>query len=343
MRSRAGENNVDGADPMRKTFFNRRSFIRHGTLFLAGSALAGRCDYALAQGNERPKVRVGLVTDLHYAEKPPARTRHYRETLSKLAEAASRFEQEKVDCIVAVGDMIDAAGSLDVEKEYLRRIARDFAAIPGQHHFVLGNHCVYNLTKAEFLGIVGQERSYYSFDMNGVHVVVLDACFRCDGQPYGRENFHWTDANVPAAEVHWLRADLEKTPQRTIVFVHQRLDVEPSAWPARRGNAPARCGLAGHGRLLAGIRSAWASRYGVKNASEIRRILEESGKVLAVVQGHYHKGDYQQIAGVHYCTLRAMVEGSGCENNAYAIMDVLPDDTIRITGFRKQTSPCHQA
>ena len=32
----------------------------------------------------------------------------------------------------------------------------------------------------------------------------------------------------------------------------------------------------------------------------------------------------------------AMVEGSGAANNGYSIMDIDPDGTIRITGFRNQ-------
>ena len=40
-------------------------------------------------------LHIGLVTDLHYADKPPAGTRHYRETLAKLAEAAEQFEKDK--------------------------------------------------------------------------------------------------------------------------------------------------------------------------------------------------------------------------------------------------------
>jgi hypothetical protein len=76
------------------------------------------------------------------------------------------------------------------------------------------------------------------------------ACFRSDGEPYGRENFEWTDANIPAAEVEWLRSDLEKMPHKTIAFIHQRLDVE--------------------------------GPYGVKNAAAVRRVLEKSGKVLVV-------------------------------------------------------------
>ena len=270
-------------------WLGRRAFLKGSTLFLAGSAfLPGDL---LAATEEKPKLRLGLVTDLHYAEKEPTIGRYYRESLTKLAEAAKQFDKEKPDLVVELGDLIDGTDSVDVEKGYLRRIIREF---PGKCHFVLGNHCVYSLTKPEFLGTIGQEKSFYSFDANGYHFVVLDACFRADGQPYGRRNFQW------------LQADLMKTACKTVVFVHQRLDAEPP--------------------------------YGVKNAPEIRKILEASGKVLAVLQGHHHKGDYKELGGIHYCTVKAMIEGPGPENNAYAMMDLLPGDAIRIRGFRKQKS-----
>jgi alkaline phosphatase len=66
--------------------------------------------------------------------------------------------------------------------------------------------------------------------------------------------------------------------------------------------------------------------------------LEASGKVLAVFQGHHHSGDYKNITGIHYYTLKALVEGSGYDNNAYAIAEILPDGNITITGYHKAQS-----
>jgi alkaline phosphatase len=286
----------------------RRAFLRRSAASLAGAAAAG-AGLPLAEAGERDEkvqVRIGLVTDLHYADKPPAGTRHYRDSLGKLAETARRFGEERPDCVVALGDMIDSADSLDVETGYLRRVAKEFAAVAHRRHYVLGNHCVSALTKEEFLEIVGQNASFYSFDARGVHFVVLDACFRGDGTPYGRKNFEWTDSNIPAAELEWLRADLKQTRHRTVVFVHQRLDVAPP--------------------------------LGIKNSPEVRKALEESGKVLAVVQGHEHKGGHKVVGGIRYCTLRAMVEGPGPKNAAYAILDILPNDALRVRGFGKQES-----
>lgn len=279
----------------------RRAFFKDGSLVLAAATLGSG---ALLAGDRNSSLQVGLVTDLHYADKPPGGSRHYRETPEKLAEAAQQFEKQAPSFIVELGDFIDAADSVDAELGYLKRINRDFAAICKNRHYVLGNHCVHTLTKQEFLDGVEQKKSYYSFDAGDFHFVVLDACFRGDGEPYGRKNFRWTDPNIPPAEVEWLTADLKNTTKKTVVFAHQRLDVN--------------------------------NHYGVKNAREVRQVIEESGKVLAVLQGHSHKNEHREIAGVHYCTLVAMVEGTGAKNNGYSMMSLTGDGTIRIDGFRNQ-------
>ena len=67
----------------------------------------------------------------------------------------------------------------------------------------------------------------------------------------------------------------------------------------------------------------------------MRQIIEQSGRVLAVFQGHRHDGGYSLIEGIHYYTLKAVVEGPGLENNSYAIVEVRQDMSITITGYRK--------
>ena len=280
----------------------RRAFLKGGTLVLTAAATLGSTNL-LADGQASP-LRVGLVTDLHYADKGPAGTRHYRETLAKLEETAQQFERERPTFLVELGDLIDAADSVDVEQRYLKTINREFSAIHKDRHYVLGNHCVDTLKKEEFLGAVEQKESYYSFDRNGFHFVVLDSCFRSDGKPYGRKNFKWTDANVPNDELQWLMADLQANDKPVIAFAHQRLDV--------------------------------TNNHGVKNNAGVRKILESSGSVLAVFQGHSHQNDLKDIGGIHYCTLVAMVEGSGEENNGYSLLEIEPNGTIRLKGFRKQ-------
>lgn len=283
-------------------FSSRRAFLQGATLWLSSHTLGSSESWAV---DAPAQVRFALLTDMHHADKAPAGTRYYRETLSKLTEAATQFAIDKPDFLVELGDMIDAADSVETELNYLRTIFSKFEAICADRHCVLGNHCVDTLTKQEFLQHVGQDKSYYSFDRGGIHFVVLDACFKSDGTAYGRKNFEWTDTHVPSVELDWLEADLANAGP-TIVFAHQRLDLE--------------------------------TQVAVRNAVEVRQRLEKSGRVLAVFQGHSHENDYRDLAGIHYCTLAAMVEGTGPASNGYSLASVYLDDSIQVQGFRRQQS-----
>jgi alkaline phosphatase len=284
---------------------SRRAFLRSGTLWLAASTLASS-DTLNAQHSPEPVLRLGLITDLHHAEKEAANNRFYREARTKLRESIDHFNRTGVDFIVELGDIIDAAEDLQDEIGYLRAIEAEFARARAERHYVLGNHCVWLLTKEQFREHTAARQSYYSFDRGGFHFVVLDACFRQDGVPYGERNFEWTDTDIPPPERDWLRSDLSGTTLPVIVFTHQRIDLE--------------------------------NRYAIKSSPEVRAILERSGSVRAIFQGHSHQNDYREIGGIHYCTLAAMVEGTGPDNSAYSVLSIHPDGTLQVDGFRRQAS-----
>ena len=254
---------------------------------------------------DRPALRIGLVTDVHYADRLPAGTRHYRDSMNKMKECVRRFNEADVDLAVELGDLIDAAETVEAEIAHLHEIEKVFREVRAPRHYVLGNHCVSTLTKEQFYSNSDARPGHYSFDHGGFHFVVLDACYRQDGVPYGNRNFEWTDTSISVHELEWLRSDLEQTALRTIVFGHQRLDIE--------------------------------GPHAVKNAPSVRNVLEKSEKVLAVFQGHNHVNDHREIGRIHYCSLAAVIEGAGAENNAYGVLEVHRDGTLKLEGFRKQS------
>lgn len=295
-----------GFPPGGQRLLTRRALLSRGSLILAGAATGASALASLAAGAPRPEpvVRFGLLTDIHHADRPPAGTRHYRESLGKVRDAVAELNRQKASLAFELGDFIDAGPDVKTEIGFLKTVEAEYGKFRGRRHHVLGNHCVYTLTKKEFLQTVGAKTTQFSLDHGGVHFIVLDACYRADGKPYGRKNFDWTDSNIPPAALTWLANDLAATDKKCLVLIHQRLDV------------------GGH--------------YGVKNAADVRKVLETSGKVLAVFQGHYHRNDYRQIGGIHYATLRAVVEGSGASSNGYASADVMADGSIRVDGFCDQ-------
>src|SRR5438552_1691888 len=108
----------------------RRAFLRNGSLLLLGGG-AGWSSAATPAADEGKRVRVGMVTDLHYADKPPARNRYYREALDKLASASQQFGKDQPEFVVCMGDLIDSAESVKAERGFLARINKDFSALPG--------------------------------------------------------------------------------------------------------------------------------------------------------------------------------------------------------------------
>jgi predicted phosphodiesterase len=288
--------------------------LKSSAAALTGLTLAPFSCSGPAGRNRRAKhVRFGIVTDCHYADADTLGTRYYRQSLDKLGECVEAMNAQKADFLVELGDFKDQ-NSPPVEQKtlsYLRAVESVLRKFDGPTYHVSGNHDADSLSKEQFLSNIentgiNPTSSYYSFDYNGVHFIVLDANYKSDGTEYDHGNFDWTDANVPPTELQWLRQDLATSHRAVIVLIHQLLD---------------------------GIGS-----YYVKNAAEVRQILEQSGKVLAVFQGHHHEGGYSRIERIHYYTLKALVEGSGPENNSYAIVEVQPDMNITVTGYRKAVS-----
>ena len=165
---------------------SRRAFIQHSTLYLAGF---GARKILAAENDAKPLLRVGLMTDLHYADKNPTKTRFYREALAKLDEAVEHMNREKPTLVVELGDFIDQADSVEKEIEWLETMEQHFAKLSVPRHYVLGNHCVGTLTKQEFAGNTKASGGFESFEAGGVTFLILDSCFRSDGTPYSRKNF----------------------------------------------------------------------------------------------------------------------------------------------------------
>ena len=256
--------------------------------------------------------RFGIVTDVHYADRIDDGQRAYQESTAKLQECVDTMNHYNVDFLIELGDFKDMSFPVSDERTliFLYRIEKVFSGFRGSRYHVLGNHDEDCISKAQFNEIatntgIPAEKTYYSFDRKGVHFVVLDANYDSTGKDFEKGNFNWGDPNIPAKELKWLRKDLRKARGPVVVFCHQLLDE--------------------------------ASAYAVNNAEEARKIMEKSGKVRAVFQGHYHEGKYRLVNGIHYYVLKAVIEGSGAENNSYAIVDI-NGESIEIKGFRRAQS-----
>jgi len=263
--------------------------------------------YGLNAQTEVNVLRIGMVTDVHYADIPDNGSRTYSNSLVKLQAFVDTMNRLKPDFVIELGDFKDMNTPPIPAKTliYLARAERTFAGFNGPRFHVAGNHDMDCIPKSKFLSVIqntgiSQDRSYYSFDMKGFHCVVMDACFDSAGADYNSGNYKWEDSKIPGAELKWLRKDLKNTRLPSLVFIHHRLD--------------------------------GSGAYFVKNAPAVRRILEHHGDVKAVFQGHYHEGYFQCFNNIPYYTLKSLVEGNSPQGYNFSITEV-SKNRVKINGF----------
>ena len=262
-------------------------------------------------------LRVGVFTDLHAHDSNNPLERlvmvHYRERLSACVEAMNTWP---ADLMIQLGDYVNGTfvlGADPGDPARIPSILEDaesiYAQFEGPRYHVIGNHDVQDLSKEEFLARVSMTQTYYSFDAGPYHFVVLDAQYDRDGEDCSHV-FYVVQGNLPPFQLDWLRQDLRLTDRPTIVCVHQRLDVEYD------------------------FRSGGPEIY---NALETRALLEESGQVIAVFQGHDHDGAYSSIEGIHYVTFRALIDRAEPTPPSWAAVTLDPTQrTVTIDGVGEQ-------
>ena len=274
--------------------------------------------FAIGLSLSAAPVRIALFTDAHVHDTDsPVEGKvmtNYAERLGTFVEVANAWP---ADIAIELGDLVNGAfvmgpgyGDPTRIPSILEAGLASLSGLDAPMHYVLGNHDLYDLSKAEFLATIGQEEAYYSFDLEGFHFVIIDAEFNDPDESDFDHVFMRVKCRIPVAELEWLANDLAATGLPTVVSIHQPLDAE---FDPNAGGPP------------------------VVNNAEVRQILSDSGVVIAVFQGHDHTNVYAEIDGIHYVTFAAMVDHTvpGPATWAQISLD-LEARTISIEGFGLQ-------
>lgn len=262
-------------------------------------------------------ISFGVFTDAHYARGRTDGTRACGRAIARMEACARVFAERGLPFAVNLGDTLDRGADPDEDLAALAEARDATSAFPGPVFTLLGNHDLETMDKARFRAVVGSgvpgdgsDGAFGSFDRGGVHFVLLDADFREDGTEYDRGGYDWTDSFVPERQRDWLRRDLLRSPHEDVlVLVHQNLD------PRLRDGRP--------------------DPHVVRNAAEVRSILEASGRKISVIQGHCHEGGLSWWNGIPYGTLRAVCEGTAPDDTAFAVVHA-EDGRVRVEGFGRQ-------
>ncbi len=226
-------------------------------------------------------MRFALITDVHVG--PEAR---FRGKLRKLTAHSLRlvdaFVQEMnqtfhPDLVINLGDVVedqDPAHDLENYGAFMERLARLCCPVLN----VAGNHDSIHLTDAELARFWKHNGPlYYSCDLGPLHFVVLRT-----------EETRDLVVGLPEKQLTWLEADLAQASLPSVVLMHH-----PASEMSFVGNR-------------------WFEQHPelalVENRRALRRILQKSGKVAAVFNGHVHWNHCDVHDAIPYVSVQSLIE-----------------------------------
>jgi predicted phosphodiesterase len=217
-------------------------------------------------------LKIGLMNDLHYDGSV--------EALNRLYESVAMLNQGGTELLVILGDLLDSTGEGNALR-LLREVSALCDSFKGTVRYMPGNHDLDHLSKTQFFTALGHaaDSSTCSFKHGGVDLICIDGNFSPKGTEYDHGNYDWKESFIPNEQLEWLEAELVTASQPAIILSHQRLDI--------------------------------AGMHSVRNHEAVQHVIQKSGKVAAVFQGHQHADDVRQIEGTAYYTLSAHKDDAG--------------------------------
>ncbi|TKG96507.1 alkaline phosphatase [Puteibacter caeruleilacunae] len=235
----------------------RREFIQK---IACGSAALVLPITFSACGSVGKRVKFGVCADVHKDIMHDADDR--------LKEFVRSMKDQEAEFTVQLGDFCRPY-------EYNTKFLNIWNSFPGPKHHVLGNHDMDGgFSREEVVKFWGSHARYYSFDIKGIHFIVLDGN---DLNP-SEDRASGYKRYIAEGQLNWLKRDLELTDKHVIVFSHQSLENEE----------------------------------GIENSREVRGVLEnavfDSGekKVLASLSGHHHTDYAARINDIYYIQINSM-------------------------------------
>ena len=274
--------------------------------------------------SQDPILKVGLIADPQYANKPTQGIRYYKESLWKLEEAIDTFNCKNVDIVQSLGDIIDGKwNSYDDILPIYNKLNPDIKS-----YQLLGNHD-FSVDSTHLSGLLeklSMPDYYYSYSEKDWRFIVLDATdYSYFSNPLhhhdinkvnsyyenttGESNKRLWNGAIGKEQQAWLKQELDSANllnQKIILFSH--LPIRPKR-----------------------------NSHNLWNDYEIVDIVENNSNVVAYINGHNHSGNYIFKNGIHYITISGMVDTM---TNSYGILEIYKDKLI-LRGYGNQNTFLH--
>lgn len=256
------------------------------------------------------KKKIVFFSDLHYApEKPVNNGSIIERKLMEYAEPLLRKLIDKInneikpDLIINLGDLVEDFNDHDKDIINLKYIWNEFKKIEGEFYSCIGNHDLRSMSsRNEVEQIMEYKHSTFSFDNNGMHIVILGTYVNNDmGTASGgifKTQF------ISEEDLNWLKEDLAKNNLPTIVCTHFGVaedDMKGNWWFE---TCPEHALLG--------------------NRKELKEIMKNNKNILAVFSGHQHWTKHIIEDEISYYVLGSMTENinnDGIPDGVYFIVE----------------------
>ena len=261
-----------------------------------------------------PEFSFGIVADCQYNNVVGTTERKYSLSNSKLEKCVSHFNTMDLEYVIHLGDFIDR----DFNNFEIVNPIYNGLKMPGYH--VLGNHdfVVRDDLKKNVPQKMGLKSRYYDFEVKGWRFIVLDGndisfhAYPQNSEKFNEASKYFTEHKVTSPkwngalgsnQLNWLKEVLDnasKNKEKVILYCH--FPIFPD------------------------------DKHNLWNAPEIITLIENYTNVKAYINGHNHTGNYGSKNGIHYLTLRAMVDTN---ENSYMVVQVFKD-YLQIIGYGRE-------
>lgn len=259
-------------------------------------------------------VEIGFIADCQYADKDNNNLRHYRLSEEKLQKCVDTFNSINLEHVFILGDLIDNGfNSYQSVLPILNKLEVPYTSVLGNHDF-----SVPDSLKTKVPSILGLNKRYFTMIIKDWKFIILDGndiskyAYPKNSLKYKEsvklyEDYYseLPDYNgaIGKEQIEWLKAELSSSDQikeKVMIFCH---------FPV----------LPNEGHVL------WNSR-------EIIDLISNYQCVKAWFNGHNHAGNYASENGIHYVTLKGMVD---TPENSFAKI-IVDSDKIFLKGFGRE-------
>ncbi|MFT6807190.1 MAG: manganese-dependent ADP-ribose/CDP-alcohol diphosphatase [Saprospiraceae bacterium] len=257
---------------------------------------------------------IGLIADCQYCNVIGQGQRKYSLSDRKLQICVNHFNTMDLSYVVHLGDFIDKDWeSFDVVGPIYKQLS-----MPAYH--VLGNHdfSVENSKKASVVKKMGLDSAYYHFSSEGWRFIVLN------GNDISFHAYPEDSDQYLAAEQYYAENQIESPKWNGALGQKQMIWLEETLTNAKKQEENV--------ILFCHFPVYPENQHNLWNAKEVTALLERYSNVKAYINGHNHEGNYAEKKGIHYLTMKGMVD---TEETSYGVMSI-SEGQLEIKGIGRE-------